>query len=124
EGVSRASLDRSAAGTARVIIPFDPAAFVFARQPTSQQVAVEQREQAQHVPAAAAGEKSKALARAVLAPPDADMVQRADAQAVDGEAAAADETLDFVEGVVTRPAASPDVKNADAVAARRADQAD
>jgi hypothetical protein len=90
----------------------------------SEQAAVDEGEQPEDVPAAAAGQEAQALAGAVLTPADADMVQRAEAEAVDGETPAPDEAGDFVKCVEGRASAGRDTEDADAVKGRRADEAD
>jgi len=76
-----------------------------------------QGQQAQHVPADAARQKTQALARAVSALANAHVIQRAQAEFVERKSAAADGAGNFVKGVKRRAAAVEDAKYTDAVLA-------
>src|SRR5438093_5601729 len=84
----------------------------------------DKRQEAQNVPAAAVREKSQALARAFGPPADADVIERAQPELVNGEAPAADGTGDFTKRVIGHRRAGADAEDADPVGARGPDQAD
>jgi hypothetical protein len=83
-----------------------------------------QGQQAQDVPTVAMCQVAHALARAFLAPADADVVQLPQAQAVNGKAAATNRTRDFSERIKGQAFADADTEDADAIDVRRAYQAD
>jgi hypothetical protein len=78
-----------------------------------------QRPQPQHVPATLPRQESQAFTRTVCAPADADMIKLPQAQAMDGEAPAADEAGDFVEGVERHSCTGANAQDPDAVGRRR-----
>ena len=82
------------------------------------------RQRRQHMPADAVGKKPQALTRAILAAADADMVESAETQLVDREAAAADVAGNFAKGVKHRLAPVADAEDADAIRGWRMHQAD
>src|SRR5207247_761042 len=83
-----------------------------------------QRQQPQDVPAITAEDEARALAGAVGSSAEADVIEPADAEAVDREASTPDVATDLVKGVEGRAPGGGDAEDADAVAAGRADQAD
>src|SRR4051812_41482381 len=76
------------------------------------------------MPAVSVRQKPQALTGALPAPPDADMIERPQAELMHCETAAADLATDFVKGVVGRLAPDADAEDADPIAGRRAHQAD
>src|SRR5262249_14272897 len=86
--------------------------------------AADQRQQAEDVAAAAVVDEAGAVAGAVLRRADADVVERAEAEAVNGEAAAADVAGGLGDRVEGRGPADADAEDADAVGGRRPHQAD